>query len=148
MLERIFGPPRPGSLLKIPSRHPIQMWLMASFVLGGLFQLFFGPEGGTLNATMPHGLFNTSALMMLTGGLLALVSAAVVRRKPWDAIGYSLCSMIMLSAVMSFYLYMYVEAIPHWWTVFGFWFVFALCGGFVHRGVELAAEALRIWRHR
>lgn len=58
------------------SRHPFQVWALFAFVVGGLGVLL-GPAPDSVNALVPAVARVVWALVLLTGGLLGLVSEVI-----------------------------------------------------------------------
>jgi hypothetical protein len=88
------------------------------------------------------------ALVSIMGAGLCLVSAVIAEKHPWNALGCSLSGFTLLTVMLSFNTWNYVQHFPEFYASGPFWTTACLTIGFAWRATHLAVDATRIWRHK
>ena len=144
VLNKLFPPPTAGTQRQIPSRHAVQVALMIALIISSIFQIFQGVAVGGVAVTMSPTILATALVATVIGCLLCLSSAIFAERKPWDSIGLSMGGFFILTCVMIFSCFFYVDVHPEYWLRRDFWVTIALTGGFAWRFAQLLVDAIRI----
>lgn len=146
--DRLFPYPNPGAERMIPSRHPVQIGLLAGFIVSSVFQATAGPVLGSLGAVINWPLWVTLLIAAVIGCLLCLVAAIIAEKKPWDAMGFSLGGFFILTFVLLVGCYGYWVGYPgEFLGKREFWVNLFIALGFIWRFCQLSRRAIGLWRH-
>lgn len=147
-IDKAFTLPEPveGAALIIPSRHPLQMWLMVALLVFGVLQAILGPpETSVLNELLRTTLLLQMATLVVGAGL-CLLGSFWANRKPHDALIVSGTGMFFLSAVFAFYVVVYLTFLPEWYVSQSFWISVGFSAGCLHRLGQLSRQYVTLNR--
>ena len=126
------------------SWHPIQFWLVLSFGVVGLIQLFQGPGPTSVNRVFPGWVQITLAVLILGGAVVCI--AGVVWRDIATGLYFEAAGLIGIGFALATYAVTIISTVPQWWATISAAFTIGLTLGVWSRCIQIGWALLRAER--
>lgn len=148
LLDKLFPPIQSGEYRILPPRHELQVSMMIAFIVSSCFQLFGGVAERAAVAAIPSTLLLIMLGASILGAVLCLASAAIVKKRPWEAMGLSLSGFTILTPVLALQVWNYMVNFDDFQSSGPFWITICFAGGFLFRWFHILRDTIRIRRSR